>query len=317
MRKWLKIYFDFSKREFNGLLVLVGLIALLSAIPYIYEWVLPEKENVKEEIAALQKLLLIESRLNKRSPAGRNWSDTGKIPSEDPGKLKPFNFDPNHTTVQQWQQLGLSAAQARVMVRYTGKGGQFNEKEDLQKMYVISPETYERLAPYIEIDKEALREKRRRDPGMQFKPGYSKMPQLLKSPMAVIALHSADTIELDQVKGIGPAFARRIFKYRTRLGGFYKKEQLLEVYGMDSIKYKEIRDQLSLDPRQISQIYINRVGFEELRTHPYLDFKQINAILQYRKQHGNYLNIADLKKVLILPAATVEKLAPYISFEHD
>ena len=54
--------------------------------------------------------------------------------------------------------------------------------------------------------------------------------------------------------------------------------------------------------------------FEALKNHPYLKYKQINAIIQYRKQHGNYSGIADLKKVLILSPQTIEQLTPYLQF---
>ncbi|WP_449438106.1 ComEA family DNA-binding protein [Pedobacter steynii] len=43
-------------------------------------------------------------------------------------------------------------------------------------------------------------------------------------------------------------------------------------------------------------------------------YKQINAIVEYRKQHGNYSNIADLNKVAILNPETIGRLAPYLTF---
>ena len=72
-----------------------------------------------------------------------------------------------------------------------------------------------------------------------------------------------------------------------------------------------------LDQTLIRRIYVNKLENKDLKYHPYLKFKQINAIIQFRKQHGNYSNIAELKKVAILPSETVDKLAPYISFDHD
>ncbi|ETZ19853.1 helix-hairpin-helix domain-containing protein [Pedobacter sp. V48] len=72
-----------------------------------------------------------------------------------------------------------------------------------------------------------------------------------KSPVSrehkIIELKGADSAALIEVEVIGWAFARRIIKYRERIGGFYKKEQLLEVFGLDSVKYDEIRNQVSAD----------------------------------------------------------------------
>jgi len=311
MRKWLNIYFSFSKREFNGLLVLIVLIALVTAIPSVYELILPEKDDWEEEISALQKIMQAASENNKPATYTRNkW--------EDQKKEKPvlFNFDPNLATPEVWQSFGLSVKQAAVIVKYTAKGGRFMNKEDLQRMYVISPQNYDAIAPYVKIGGSA-RNSNIYNRGNAITRDFARPAYSSKTELEMVAINSADTLQLDQIKGVGPAFARRIFKYRNRLGGFYKKEQLLEVFGLDSTKYEEIKGQISIDVQQITKIRINSVSFEDLRYHPYLNFKQVNAILQFRKQHGNYVNIADLKKVAILPAETADKLLPYISFEHD
>lgn len=277
---------------------MIFLLAVVTFIPSVYEFLFPEREDLVGDSAAIAKLSLIE-RKEKHS-----WADR----KGETGAVKLFNFDPNHTTLAGWQKLGLSARQAAVMLRYVAKGGKFRQKEDLQKMYSINPSLYTRLTPFIHIapvDSAGF--------GSKFK----RYPKTLPRKPVMVSLNTADTLTLDEVKGIGPAFARRIVKYRERLGGFYKKEQLLEVFGLDSVKYREIKDQVNIDGSPLRKININKVEFADLQHNPYLSFKQVNAIIQFRKQHGNYSNIADLKKVVILPVETIEKLAPYISFDHD
>ena len=46
----------------------------------------------------------------------------------------------------------------------------------------------------------------------------------------MVELNSADTTRLKQLRGIGSGYAKMIVAYREKLGGFYKTEQLLEVY---------------------------------------------------------------------------------------
>jgi competence protein ComEA len=311
MKKWLYTYFSFTKREFNGVMVLMVLTLIISAVPYIYDWAVPPQQNVPEEIEALKKLMLLEAQRQRNNSYHKDWHPVVSEHRKSFPKPELFNFDPNTASGADWQRLGLSEKQAAVILRYTANGGRFHNKEDLQKMYVISPDNYARFVPYININKVDLPH----NGTAEGKAAPKSYPA--KSKGIIVELNTADSLELQQLKGIGPAFARRIVKYRERLGGFYNLEQLKEVFGMDSLKYLEIKDQLTVDSRQLHQVYINRIGFDELRANPYLSFKQINAILQYRKQHGNYGNIADLKKVAIVPAATVEKMAPYISFEHD
>jgi competence protein ComEA len=99
------------------------------------------------------------------------------------------------------------------------------------------------------------------------------------------------------------------------LGGFYKKEQLKEVYGIDSLRYAEIKNQVSVNSAKIKKLPINTISFDQLRLFPYLNYKQVNALIEYRKQHGNYNSIDDLKNIVLLDAGILRKIEPYISFK--
>lgn len=300
MQKWLRSYFSFSKREYNGLLAMVVLIVLIRAVPFVYVFFFPEQTDPETERLAINKLMWMKQ--EKETAVREREIEAPAL------KSTLFNFDPNLINADDWQRLGLSVKQAAVMSRYKEKGGRYFKKEDLQKMYVISPEMYERLIPYISIG--SVKEQKHQQ--LNSENTAKRYPAQQKA--ALIALNTADTLQLIEIRGVGPAFARRIFNYRQRLGGFYKKEQLLEVYGLDSLKYNEIKDQLSLDAQVLTRINLNTALFDDLKNHPYLKYKQVNAIIQFRKQHGNYGNIADLRKVAILSAETIERLAPYISF---
>ena len=115
-----------------------------------------------------------------------------------------------------------------VILNYRNKGGKFRKTEDLQKMYVISPKAYEQLRPFVVIKAAIADESSHTATGVTIKnPTTAYIPNPAAAVM--VELNSADTLELDKIRGIGPAFARRIVKYRERIGGFYKKEQLMEV----------------------------------------------------------------------------------------
>ena len=130
-----------------------------------------------------------------------------------------------------------------------------------------------------------------------------------------IELNTADSATLTRIHGIGPSFARRIILYRKKLGGYISKEQLKEVYGLDAQKYAEISDEISVDASAIKKTAINNVDFDQLRRFPYFTYKQANAVIQYRLQHGNYNSIDDLQDIAILNEDILCKIAPYISFK--
>jgi len=131
----------------------------------------------------------------------------------------------------------------------------------------------------------------------------------------VIELNSADSAKLTELKGIGPTFARRIVNYRNRLGGFVSKEQLKEVYGIDDDRYDEMQEQVSVDPSRIQKLHINKVDLDALKHFPYLTFKQMNAIVQFREQHGDYTSINDMRNIAILNDEILRKIGPYIDFK--
>ena len=134
-------------------------------------------------------------------------------------------------------------------------------------------------------------------------------------PGATIELNAADSAQLTTVHGIGASFAIRIIRYRNRIGGFYKKEQLMEVYELDSTKYAEIKDQLTVNPSAIIKVNINAISFASLRQSPYLSYKQASAIIEYRTQHGNYNSIDDVGNVVIITPDVLHKIEPYIKFK--
>ena len=322
MRKWLNNYFDFTKSEFNGFLVLIVLIILVTVVPYAYPLVI-KNEYSTEDYLVVKRLILKNEAKNaakkfvsssyKRKPTGLTHKKTAL-----------FYFDPNLIGKEEWMHLGLSEKQAGGILKYIEKGGQFRKVEDLKKMYTISPEKYLEISGYVKIPTTAstplntIKETNSSGykannpmPNRNIEGHFVKTP---KKPAVMVELNAADSASLDEIRGIGPAFALRILNYRQRVGGYVSKEQLMEVFGLDSLKYSEIKDQVRVDASLIKKININTATADNFKYHPYLRFKQINAIIQYRKQHGNYSNIADLSKVVVIPAETITRLAPYLIY---
>ncbi len=134
-----------------------------------------------------------------------------------------------------------------------------------------------------------------------------------------IDLNLGDTLDFQQLRGIGPAYARRIVAYRERLGGFVDKRQLMEVWGVDSALYDRIAPSLELASgpgqtvRPTRPLYINCMSVQELKQHPYLDYYQAKEIVRFRERYGTFKTAADLRKVNLMDAETYRRIAPYVS----
>lgn len=262
------------------MVVLLVLIALVLAAPYVYQRFHKDNTiNVTEFNAAV-------AQLNKANPQANQLNDGGKAQN-----VALFKFNPNTSSVTDWQKLGLTAKQAAIIKNYTTKGGRFRKAEDIQKIYGLTKVDYARLAPFIII------------------------PEEKAAANVIVELNLADSAKLTSVEGIGPGFAKRIIYYRERLGGFISKEQLREVFGLDELKYNEIKSQVKVDASRIRKININTISFDKLRLMPYLDYKQVNAIVEYRKQHGNYASIADIGNIAIIDDGILRKIEPYLVFK--
>ncbi|SDH07973.1 competence protein ComEA helix-hairpin-helix repeat region [Pedobacter terrae] len=299
MRIWFNKNFGVSKSEFNGLLFLVAIILVIKAVPVIYGYYQPVQKDDPNLLAQIQQISIKDQAYDHAVRDRIEGSSYKKI-----GKL--FKFNPNTLDKKGWETLGLSAKQAQSIVNYTAKGGRFYKAEDLQKMYTISPEMYKKMLTYVNIPDQPLK--------ISKNDALSEKKEYVKKALVIVDINTADSTQLDEIKGIGGTFALRIIKYRERLGGFYKKEQLLEVYGLDSNKYAEIKDQIKIGNAPLKTININTATFNDLRRNPYLTFKQINAIIQYRRQHGSYTGVSDLKKIILLNQQVIDKITPYISF---
>lgn len=143
---------------------------------------------------------------------------------------------------------------------------------------------------------------------------FSRYEQQNNKPVkpSKVDLNAANAEDFQQLKGIGPVLSKRIVEYREKLGGYVRKEQLVEVYGIHDSVFLMIEDQLelSMDVRRVS---LNQSDVKRLYTHPYIDYKRAQAIVRYRDQHGAYTSTDDLFNIVLIDSAWMNKLSPYLS----
>ncbi len=302
MKKFLTIYLTFSNRDKKGVLVLLVLLFFFIAAPYFIDYF---EESAPTDFTQFEKdVRLFQESNNSNNPKkGKEWCLKNK---SDYAVIEVFKFNPNNLPDEKWRKLGLREGQIKMIKHYESKGGTFRKKEDFQKMYCITPSEYKRLEPFIFIPSLS------KDTTLYAKKAFHKT--FLRDNL-IIGINTSDSATLTLLNGIGPGFASRIIKYRKRLGGFYKKEQLMEVYGLDSILYNKISDHLFIQDLDIQKININRATFEEFRKHPYIGYHIANLLVNYRKAHGMYKDVSEIKKIALVNEELYLKLANYITID--
>lgn len=242
-----------------------------------------------------------------------NSAGTGNFSSERKPALL-FSFDPNTSSKEDYIKLGLPEKTVATILKYREKGGKFRQKEDLKKIYGLKSKDYERLAPYIviaaavppDVQKPILLSEKPKSPD------FTKQPSM---PVTVtIDINQATAEEWQMLRGIGPAYAKRITNFREKLGGFSQVEQVKETFGLPDSTFQVIKSQLKSSP-VFRKIAINHASVEELKAHPYIDARKAAAIVSYRQQHGAFRTLDDLRQMKALPTDWLEKMSPYLQLD--
>ena len=127
-----------------------------------------------------------------------------------------------------------------------------------------------------------------------------------------IELNTCTANDLIQL-GTHKKTAFRLVKFRTKLGGFYSKEQLKEIYEISPSELGLLEKQ-KINKELIKTININNISSDCLAYHPYLLPKQAQTIINYKKVIKRYQSKDDLYKVYFLDSNDVQKLSPYLEF---
>lgn len=126
-------------------------------------------------------------------------------------------------------------------------------------------------------------------------------------------LNASDTLDLQEVRGVGKVRARNIYKYGQKLGGYISVEQLKEVYSIDSATFEQIKPHFYAGKTEIRKVNINSDDPKYLARHPYIDFALAKAFIRFRKKYEkDFTKIEDIKLVHLMDEETYNKLRPYI-----
>lgn len=298
---------SFSKKEKNGIIVIVFINLLLIFMPIIYERLFPEKEETAVDlISELKALEEIQKDSVKKFGEHVHWSEGNQHQVETQQgqretKTELFHFNPNEITEREWITLGVSEKTAKSIQKYISKGGQFRKPEDIKKIWGIPESLANKLIPFVQIPE--TKEKYEKE-------FYKKNERAV----TLIDINKADSTTWESLPGIGPTLAKRIILYREKLGGFLDMSQLLEVWGLQDSVLQKSKNRLVLGG-EIKKININLVTFEALKTHPYIGYKSANAIINYRNQHGNFNRLEDIQKIVQIDEKSYNRFVVYLTIK--
>ncbi len=312
----LREFLYFTKSQLRGVLALLMLILIAAIAPRVYNWFYPpgfaDGKDFTEDVVAFQKKIdaaklhdsLQKIEVPEFNPYAENNFSTQKKYSSKTVML--FHFNPNTIGVEEWKKLGMSKKQAEAIERAKAKGFKFRKPEDIAKIYVIGEDGYERLKSYVVIPEEKREFTQQKAEPKEEKKAFVK---------PLINLNLADTTELVKLNGIGPSYARRIYKYRMLLGGFYEIAQLREVWNLPDSIIQKIEPFVTINPNDIATLSINNDEVETVGKHPYIKFTAARLLVAYREQHGKFTTIETSKRAMMQNDSMFNKVKPYLRLE--
>lgn len=228
-------------------------------------------------------------------------------------------FNPNDLSAEEWQKLGFSERQVKIILKYKDiVGGRFISKEQLAKCYVISPEKFVELEPFIllpkaknEFQKNTFR-KRELNISGKFNPDFYT--------------------EKDWVKlGYSEKQAVSIIKYKNYLGGsFRSKEKFKECFIISDEDYLRLAPYLILPENEEKKesLVSNKIKYNyfdpnvlDLEGWKNLGFseKQAQVILNYKERNlrGSFKNLEDIQKCFVISVDKFLELKPWIKIKEQ
>ena len=214
-------------------------------------------------------------------------------------------FNPDDFSANDWLKMGFSERQAEAILKYKNYlGGSFISKEKFKECFIISPENYGKLEPYLLLP--------------------SKTPENFRNftknstVKTKVQYHTFDPnlLDLEGWKALG--FSEKqsftIVNYRDRnlRGSFKSPEDLQKCFVISSEKFQEMKPYIKLQEKQqektdFSKTDLNTITFRQLIEFG-LDERSAGSIIGFRKKLGGFINKQQILSTYNINQELVQKL---------
>lgn len=182
----------------------------------------------------------------------KSKSDLKQDKYQSAKKINYTRFNPNEYTERDWIKIGFSPRQAEVILKYKKMvGGEFRNKDQLKKCFVISDDKYAEMEPYINLPEKNDSNFKSKDQELVEStiPTNQSSNQLKSNPSKVEITEKFNPNDLDLEGWIKLGFsekqAQTILNFKRSLGGKFKDAKTLSrSYVISEEKFKEMEPYL-------------------------------------------------------------------------
>jgi len=291
--KTLKSYFNFSRGQRAGILLLFGIIIVLQLIYFFVDF-----SSLSNTSPEKEKWLSLQSQIDSMKQQKRDY-----VP-------KIYSFNPNFISDYKGYKLGMSVAEIDRLLAFRKKNKYVNSPKEFQSVTKVSDSLLNSISPYFKFPDWVNNKKEFKD--------YKKYPNTAfakKEKIVIIDINQASKEDLIKIYGIGEAISLRILKFKESLGGFVSMEQMKDVWGLSSEVIENLNSHFKvLVLPNVKKIDINNASIKELSQFPYFNYQLAKQIVTFRSMNGDIKNIEDLTKIKGLSIDKANIIALYLDF---
>ena len=299
--KIFKSHFWYNKSQRNGVFLL-GLIIII-----LQTFIVLEVFNNEDVIDTNnQELLTFQRQI-----------DSLKLIAIENRKPKIYPFNPNYITDYKGEKLGMSLQEIDRLLAFRKTNKFVNSKEEFQNVTKVSDSLLNKISPYFKFPDWVIKRNHQKTSSNVFssaveKSYYKKTTYKLTTK----DINRATAEDFKTISGIGPAFSKRIIKYRSKLQGFSFANQLYEVWGLENEVADKVLKVFKVDEKPvIKKINVNTVEFKQLLKNPYIDYELCKKIFNYRDEVAELQNISELKNIEGFPVDLYDRIVLYLYAE--
>ena len=301
MKRMIKDYFSFSKKERTAVIILLLLAGVFMVLPYFF--------SVKEEMPVVDPSLALFIEKNKAGATAGKAPGKENVAAGNEALPSPvlFRFDPNTLTEEGWIRLGVTEKTAATILKYRNKGGKFRVPQDLRRIWGLPKTVADKLILYVTIASTGYPVRGQKETHEQVMPAYHG-----KKDPSFIDINEAATDEWKSLPGIGDVLAQRIVNYRERIGGFSSITQVKKVYGISDSVFAVLVPFLKADPSKFPKVDLNTVNPYSLAERTGIPVDVAKAITVYRQQYGAFKTVDDLKNIVFINDSTYRRIREHV-----
>ncbi len=287
----LKSHFEFNKPQRSGILFVCALIVGLLCVLQFY---------------SPQPSLLLDI-CSPQIVKQQAYVDSLRKEALEKKKPKRYPFNPNFISDYKAYTLGLTPLEFDRLSRFRGSNKWIHSIADFKEVTKVSDSLLAIIGPLFKFPDWVVKSKAA---------SAQKSLSVGLSYTDKIDLNTATQIQLQKVRGIGPALSARIISYRDKLGGFSVDKQLQNVWGLSQQVVANVLAGFTVKtPNPIKQIAINTASVSDIATIPGISFDFAKEIWEFRILRQKIESLSELKKIEGMTASKYALIELYLHIQ--